>query len=45
MENQTPSDFLAELYDEAMSIVGVNGAIMSGVSESEQELLTKIIRY
>ncbi|MBS1669552.1 MAG: DNA methyltransferase [Bacteroidetes bacterium] len=45
MKEQTPTDFLIELYNNAMSVVGSKVTITSDLSQSEKELLDIVLNY
>ena len=45
MKEQTPTDFLTELYNNAMSVVGSKEIITSGLSQNEKELLDIVLTY
>ena len=45
MKEQTPTDFLTELYNNAMSVVGSKETITSDLRQNEKELLDLILNY
>ena len=45
MKQQTPADFLNDLYHNAMSIVGSQETITSGLHQNEKELLDIVLNY
>lgn len=45
MEKLTPTDFLTEHYNNAMSLVGSNEAITSDLSENEKQLMNIVLKY
>jgi len=45
MEQKSPTEFLTELYNDAMSIVGSDDLIVSDLGPEEQELLNFVLQY
>jgi DNA (cytosine-5)-methyltransferase 1 len=45
MKEQTPTEFLTELYNDAMSSVGSNDKIISDLEAEEQALLNFVLQY
>ena len=45
MKEQTPTEFLNELYNNAMSLVGANNKIISDIKADEQDLLDLVLQY
>ena len=45
MKEQTPTEFLTELYNNAMSVVGSKETITSDLTQNEKELLDLVLNY
>ena len=45
MAEKTPTEFLTDLYNDAMSIVGSKEDITSNLKPREQELLNVVLQY
>jgi DNA (cytosine-5)-methyltransferase 1 len=45
MKEQTPTEFLTELYNNAMSVVGSKEIITSDLTQNEKELLDLVLNY
>ena len=42
---KTPTELLSELYNKAMSVVGLNDKNITELKQNEQELLNLVIHY
>ena len=45
MAEKTPTEFLTDLYNKAMSVVGTNDKNVSDLKPKEQELLNVVLQY
>ena len=45
MAHKTPTEFLTNLYNDAMTSVGSNDSIVTDISQAEQDLLNTVLQY